>query len=382
MTFKELLERYRKGIASSAEREEVERELEKYEALTEHFLGEEPLEAETETSDAELKKIRKGMKKRNLWIVAAAVLIACGVVSAGVYLEPIISKAVWYDPTEEGLQQFAYDIDCHIAVLTELTMPEVQMEQVWIEERGHGNYDLDVTRRDYSSGETDYSYGTVQKGKITMHQDFYQPSVMNVFSRGTYGMMSRPEPDGIIKDRETAKAILQELPEYIRAEAYVSLAEDWSMEELEAFRKTVETDSGWLGWVAVRNAPLSEQRLPLVGFQAMSGGLIYDELDQSYPYYEISEHEEEPLAQVWTEHFKSLLRYSVEHRAFYQRFQRDIGNHGDKCEEVLDYVEKNGVKTYGFVYYGTPSDLLRVLEQEGVEGIYISDASVQIPDLS
>ena len=40
------------------------------------------------------------------------------------------------------MQEFAYDIDCHMAVLTELTMPEVQMESALPTEQGWGKYDL------------------------------------------------------------------------------------------------------------------------------------------------------------------------------------------------------------------------------------------------
>ncbi len=254
------------------------------------------------------------------------------------------------------------------------------MEQVWIDERGHGEYDLSVRRWDYSSGDYDYSHGTVKKGVIEMQRDFYQQCIMNIFSRGTKGAMSRPEKGGTVTDVETARASLQELPDHIQMEAYISLAQDWSMEELEAFQKAVETDTGGMGWVAVRNAPLSEQ-MSLTGFQAYGSGLIYDDLDAAYPYYEIHEHADEPTAKVWTEHFKSLLRYSVDHREFYDRIQGGIGNHGEKCERVLEYVEQNGVKTYGFVYYGTPKDLLRVLEYEGVEGIHVSDSTLRIPNL-
>jgi len=381
MTFKELLEKYENGSATAEERAQVEQELEKYEALTEHLMGGEPLEEGTESSKEELKKIRKSMKKRNFLLVALAAVIACGAVAAGVYFEPVISKKIWYDPTEDGMQEFAYDIDCHIAVLTELIMPEVQMEQVWIDERGHGEYDLSVRRWDYSNGNYDYSHGTVKKGVIEMQRDFYQQCIMNIFSRGAKGVMTRPEKGGTVTDVETAKASLKELPDHIQMEAYISLAEDWSMEELEAFEKAIQTDTGWMGWVAVRNAPLSEQRLPLIGFQAHGSGLVYDDLDAAYPYYEINEHEEEPKAKVWTEHFKTLLRYSVDHQEFYDRFQGGLWGHGDDCEMVLEYVEQNGVKTYGFVFYGTPKDLLRVLDYDGVEGIHVSDLTLRVPEL-
>lgn len=379
MTFKELLEKYKNGMATPEEREQVEREMEKYEALTDYMLEEEPAaEERAEEPSEELKKIRKNLKKRNVLIVVLAVMIACGAVGAAARFEPVISKAVWYDPTEDGMQKFAYDIDGHIAVLTELTMPEVQMEQVIIKEKGQGEYDLSIPRWDYSKGEQDYTYGTVKRNEITMRQDFYKECIMNIFTRGSFGYRVEPEPEGVIKDVATAKAALAELPEYICMEAYISLKRDWSMEELETFRNAMDTKTGGMGWVGVRTAQEGEQLLPYLGFQATGSGLIYDDLEKAYPYYEIGEHDEEPLPKVWQEHFKALLRYYMEHIDFYNMMDR---NNQHAVENAAEYVEENGVNTYGFVYYGTPQDLLKVMNYADVEGIYVSDYRVSVPDL-
>ena len=99
--------------------------------------------------------------------------------------QPVISKVIWYDPTERSMQEFAYDIDCHMAVLAELTMPEVQMESVMITEKGWGQYDLQVQQREWSSGEYLWEDGTVTRGKIQLKSNVYQYSVINAFSRGT-----------------------------------------------------------------------------------------------------------------------------------------------------------------------------------------------------
>ena len=144
MTFRELLEKYKNHTATPEERKQVEAELEKYNALTEYLL-EQDVDMEGEDlagQQEELQKIDRSMKKRGRRIIAIAVVIACVVMGALTAFQPAISKVIWYDPTERSMQEFAYDIDCHMAVLTELTMPEVQMESALPTEQGWGKYDL------------------------------------------------------------------------------------------------------------------------------------------------------------------------------------------------------------------------------------------------
>ncbi|MBR4015919.1 MAG: anti-sigma factor C-terminal domain-containing protein [Anaerotignum sp.] len=381
MTFRERLERYQNGVATEEEQRQIEQELEKYDALTEYFLAEAMPEQETEPEQtAELQKIRRRMKWRTVGMIGATVAISCGLIGGSWHFQPVISKALWFDPTKAEMQEFAYDIDCDIAVMTELLMPEVQMESVRVTERGWGRYDVAVQRQDWSTGRCDYVQGSIKRNEMEMDHNFYTPCVMNIFSRGDMLNESKPEPNGVVIDTETAKAALEDLPEYIRMEAYISLGRDWDMAELADFWQAAATETGNLGWVAVRSGPLEVQQLPLIGFQASGSGLIWEDLDARYPYYEISLHEKEPLATVWAAHFKALLQYSIDHGQWRQ-WQRKQGVHF-AWEEILDYVEQNGVKTYGFVYYGTPRDLLQVLEDADVEGIHVSDYSVDVPDLS
>ena len=249
MTFRELLEKYKNQTATPEERKQVEAELEKYNALTEYLL-EQDVDMEGEDlagQQEELQKIDRSMKKRGRRIIAIAVVIACVVMGALTAFQPVISKVIWYDPTEQDLQQYSYDISCHLAVLAELTMPEVQMESVMITEKGWGQYDLQVQQREWSSGEYLWEDGTVTRGKIQLKSNVYQYSVINAFSRGTaeFG-------NSVMTESAEAKAALADLPEYMQMEAYVSLGKDWTMEELENF---AAQQDGYLGWVGVRTSP-------------------------------------------------------------------------------------------------------------------------------
>lgn len=374
MTFRELLEKYKNQTATPEERKQVEAELEKYNALTEYLL-EQDVDMEGEDlagQQEELQKIDRSMKKRGRRIIAIAVVIACVVMGALTAFQPAISKVIWYDPTERDFQQYSYDISCHLAVLAELTMPEVQMESVMITEKGWGQYDLQVQQREWSSGEYLWEDGTVTRGKIQLKSNVYQYSVINAFSRGTaeFG-------NSVMTESAKAKAALADLPEYLKMEAYVSLGKDWTMEELENFAAQQE---GYLGWVGVRTSTEDRQLLPLMGFDADSSGYIWENVDAAYPFYELSMHEDVPLAEAWEKHFLALLQYSIDHGDFYARLNQS-NDHGSTCQMVQEYVTENGVKTYGFLYYGTPAEMRKLLENEDVEGIYVTDYQLRVPGL-
>lgn len=371
MTFRELLEKYKNHTATPEERKQVEAELEKYNALTEYLL-EQDVDMEGEDlagQQEELQKIDRSMKKRGRRIIAIAVVIACVVMGALTAFQPVISKVIWYDPTEQDLQQYSYDISCHLAVLAELTMPEVQMESVMITEKGWGQYDLQVQQQEWSSGEYLWEDGTVTRGKIQLKSNVYQYSVINAFSRGTaeFG-------NSVMTESAEAKAALADLPEYMQMEAYVSLGEDWTMEELENF---AAQQDGYLGWVGVRISPEDQQLFPLMGFDASDSGYVFNNVDEAYPFYELSMHEDVPLAEAWEKHFLALLQYSIDHQDFYARLNQS-NNHGSTCQMVQEYVTENGVKTYGFLYYGTPAEMRKLLENEDVEGIYVTDYQLRV----
>ena len=385
MTFRELLEKYKNQTATPEERKQVEAELEKYNALTEYLL-EQDVDMEGEDLAAqqeELQKIDRSMKKRGRRIIAIAVVIACVVMGALTAFQPAISKVIWYDPAEQTMQEFASDMDCHLTVFSELTMPESGILQTRVYPRGWGVYDLDVEQYDHLTGEQTWFGSTVNRGKIRLDSNLYDYAVMNSFTRGTASFIEDVENQGgVIRTPEAMTAILKDLPDFIQIEAYVSLGRDWTMKELTDFVQTMEQTDGMLGWVGVRVSPEEEQRLPLMGFRWGGHGYVYNQVNQQYPYYETGFYKDEPQNEVWEKHFLALLQYTADHADFYERLDGDSGAHiGTKAQSALDYVRENGVKTYGFLYYGTAADFQKLLENEDVEGMYISDYRLDVPGL-
>lgn len=81
---------------------------------------------------------------------------------------------------------------------------------------------------------------------------------------------------------------------------------------------------------------------------------------------------------VFEEHFKSLLRLAMDENIYPKLNQvgfNDVSEH----QEYLDYVEENGVKTYGFVASLTREQIAQLATEEVISGFYIDDLQLEIP---
>ena len=107
-----------------------------------------------------------------------------------------------------------------------------------------------------------------------------------------------------------------------------------------------------------------------------SWGSVRTEANGQYPYLDYKSSEKTP--ENLETHFKSLLRFSedqvekgtgipLEHRmgqSFYT--------------EVLEYVEKNGIYSYGCYVIGTPETILALMESGAVSQVWIQDLWIDI----
>lgn len=372
MTFKELLEKYKNGTASPAEREQVEREMEKYEAISEHYMNEIPLEEEEpKKNEAEWKRIRGKMKKRTallLVFILVAVIVASWS-SIAINGENYLSR-LWYSPTESNFgEKWATDLELALEAATELYMPAVRTEYVISERTGAGRYNLAIQQWDNFDGELRYCFGTVDRNRIRLNQDFFCYEVANAFERS-----DRASTDpGILTPKEEIMEKIGMLSEYIRCETYVSFGEDVTMETLA---EILEKYDLYAYWVGVRADAYSVQRIPLIGFNPSGAGYIHEVAEKKYPYYEISEHRKEDMGMVFEEHFKSLLRLAMDENL---NGKLNLIGFDGRYQETLDYVEENGVKSYGFVAPLTREEIAQLAEEEVVSSFYIKDLQLDTP---
>ena len=147
MTFRELLEKYKNGTATEAERALVEAELEKSEAIADYLAeGLEALEEGGEAlshSDAEVKKVKRTVNRRlrrtALW--AAAMVLAVVLVVQFV-VNPLVSS-FYYQPNAQTVGQTEYsDATFDLTALYSLLMPGQTITSVQTEPLGFGRYAL------------------------------------------------------------------------------------------------------------------------------------------------------------------------------------------------------------------------------------------------
>lgn len=65
--------------------------------------------------------------------------------------------------------------------------------------------------------------------------------------------------------------------------------------------------------------------------------------------------------------------------SFYPELNQVGFNDVSEHQEYLNYVEENGVKTYGFVTSFTSAEIEQLAQEDTVSGFYIQDLKLDIP---
>ena len=313
---------------------------------------------------AELKAIRKRLHRRSLSIILISVLLAAGILLGTIFVVmPAIEKSYW-DPKESSYgSQFSEDLELTLAAYGELFTDDVNITSVWAERTGFASHNLTIQYSDTAlGGDSLYTYGTLAKGNLSLPMDFMRTISSNIFERGSY-----PEYPLDEEVKESVRDRLEALPDYTRVYVAASFPEDLTMEELLHFQSTLK--NGTIGWIGIRNSEVDKQRLPLCGMTPFSGGILWENINDSYPYFNIKG--EERTAESLAQHFKSLLKYSIDRETEDKGVGREPVSY---YNEVLEYVEENGVNCYGCYLAASPATVLELLDNGVINQAWPMDA--------
>jgi len=362
MNFKDLFQRYVEGQANPDEMELVEEEIKKYELINEYLADNINLEslkniedgnAENGLKEKEDRKILEEIQKvinknfrRTAIKSTVFVLIILGIIQF--VLSPLINL-IYYNSLrgkDDSQRQLLVDM----VVFTELHFAGVVTDHAEAEPLGFGNYNIKIDQRD-SFSDTLMFEGKIERGKLKyMQRDFYKYTVLSAFRYGDY-YTRKLSPKEIEELYDNLKA----MPETAIAKVYVSFNEDISIEEVASIM-SYGKNKFRLDWIAVRTAPKSSQQIPQLGFQPYEGGVLLNKdaiNEEKYPYlelgydpnsydlYEIMPHSSEILKT----HFKSLIKYMSDNKDLVKMLQIDEGT--KVYNRALDYIERNGIKSYG-----------------------------------
>lgn len=385
MTFRDTFERYRTGTATEEECRLVEEELEKNQLISE-YLDESWENADDITRPGDvtavaglsdnaaqpvngtlpggtgqvddMKKIRKALRHRSLRIILTTLglcVFLLLVVALGIV--PAAEKQYLTPETNRFGVEFGSDLELALAAYSELFVPGQTIADIASSRSGFASYELSISAMDTATGDSFYSYGSLQKGRLTLSSDLITPGAMNIFDNADAGS-SRLEED--IQQQICEK--LSALPDFVQVEAAVSFSQDLTMEELLRFKDGLE--EGDLQWIGIRSCSKNQQRLPLIGIAPFTGGILYQEINETYPLFEIKG--QVPSGKDLETHFKSLLRFSTDMREEgFEIVGTDSAAFSYDYEEVLNYVEENGVYAYG-CYLAAPAQVFLDLLDRGV----------------
>lgn len=377
MTFREMIKQYQAGTLGDDQADMVKDEIEKHEAISDYLYestqipdldgiddGTDKNSAGDETA-AFAKMVRKAIRRAfvKMGLVVGCVILA--VTLSVIYLLPNYISGLYYNPNEVvGTSQYGYDtnrMSLDLAVYSELFLPSKYRDYVVAEDLGYGKYSIMIPQTSSYSGQHTTVAGFLNRNKLTL----YDPNLLTrfysnvfVFEEPIYNYVST---QGAAGSAEQAFAALQELDDHAVYTAYFSL------KELTDYEKIYEQIG--MAWYAVDcGSPYD------LGFWSHCGGHLLNWDRKKYPLLNTKDSEfggREILENAASEeamqtHFLSMLRYLWDHPEVLQLFG---GEHYD-LDLVIQRVEENGIKIYGFVVIGDKETILKIAEAENIAYVF------------
>lgn len=399
MKFKDIFEKYINGKASDEEIEIVENEIEKVELINDYLVEKIDDELIKKTIKSNIKyevknsndintnnkiknnnvieddiliQIKKTINRKlvKVGIISVSVTI-CLLLSLKFIVSPIMNQ-IYYNP-EENIDEFTRKIDVDLELASELHFPGVSNMLLDYEALGFGKYDISIKAQNYFESDDRIYNGRLDKNNFKIDDTFYQFPYKSAFSRDMIPFYQYPTDN----DEEVIKE-LEKLPEHVNVKANISFSKDLDMSQVLELMKSNDID---IYWVAIRGCNVDLQRFPHIGMVPGGTGILLpkDKFDaDKYPYLDLGWIEEKNIGKKELEdHFINMLEYMSDNEEF---GKTDIlfKNSNMYYKEVLDYINKNGVMSYGIVVSGKPKDILELRKNPLVECVDVSDIKLSM----
>jgi len=370
MNFNEAFEKYRANTASEEEIRFVEAEIEKNRLIGD-YLEEQSGFALPQTlppmqADGDWKRIRRAVKRRSIVLVTSSVAILLALLLAFQFVGlPLLNK-LYYDPTTHRYNEFIGDFELYLMVYTNLHFPGLHQLNSSSKNTGIGKYSLSLPRYDSltGSGSEKIFSGSITRGKLSLPEDFWRGyPYANSFS---YGDSSVSPPSG--EDLRSMLGYLKTLPDYLRAEVYLSFDRDLTALELAGLLQKYP-DTAFV-WLAIRSVEPGQQLHPAIGF-GPTGLMVYlDEINESYPDFQIhgaidNIPDTSALAALYESHFQAMLKFQLDHPDIAQARERAgaanaLELHRLYYQGVSQYIKQNGLNSYGVVMVGSCAEIVKL----------------------
>ena len=283
-----------------------------------------------------------------------------------------------------------------LAVYTELALPGTYRDDVQVEDRGYGNYDITIYQSVSRSGEFRHVAGRIEKNKLRL----YDINLFNNPSANNFGwfQMNMDRKDTLTEQlekgvgsfaytpesKEQSAEYLEELDDNKLYLACVTLDKILSYDDFIRFTEKYSEQMSDI-WCVPRTA--EDSHMPIgrpanLGFYIQLGQSSMLEWDrEKYPDLILwsfddpsdwDEAEEKIKDGTFAaEHFAVMLDYMSEQDEFLGMMREQTG---ETYAEAADYIRENGLQIYGFACVANKETLLELNAEEEVFGIRTEDA--------
>ena len=414
MTYRELLKLYKQGKLEDSTKKKIEAEIEKQDAISE-FLYEEgtiphlsDLESEPGGWDAGkfrvqqedelnrqfIKEIQRSIRRTFIKIGLAVGTAVLAVVLCAVFILPNVVSRFYYDPDEVAgkyEEMITTRMDLDLSVYSELFLPGNHRDQVNAIPRGYGEYDIVIPQTSSWTGKFTSVSGHLVRGKLTLYDNnVLSRPIMQFYLPGDEDAWAAWEVDENGKETKMdTKARKQESIQYSKEEitgyndndwylAYVSINDIMDYDDfIEWFQKF--SDQKELEWGALWCAVHTEDEdgyceEPNIGFSPLPSGMSMSWDRETYPYlsfldnsdlYDQVEANDEKNMQT---HVISMLSYIQDHEEILSMMGQTT-NSPNRYQDMIDYVQKNGLKIHGFAVSAKKKTLLELYKEDVVSYI-------------
>lgn len=379
MSYNEWFEKFRKGELPAAEKEDIEKDIEKQRVIGDYleeemderlFEGEERKEKDGDADMAKLigkavsRKLRKYSVCAGTIVLAIATFLIFG-------LSPLVDM-MYFNPGKELTGTDIYNaLDVPLSVYTELRCAEKKFFKTHVEAQGYGKYSVKLQLfQDRGNIVPETYYLTMDKGRFTEENSGWQNNYPETNFQNV-GLSGEREAHADWDDI----AELEKLPETAVVTACFCFKDD---EDL-SFLKELDSTGSHITYVPIR---VSDESSAVSGlyFGYAPKSTVYQfnpeladlgRYPALFPSW-ISMYPSEISAEDWGTHFKSMLKYMADQKDL----NYALGDDPDTYTKALDYVEKNGVKAFGAVVSAPVDELLRMRQNEKVVTMFVVDVKL------
>ena len=371
MNFNEAFEKYRANTASEEEIRFVEAEIEKNRLIGD-YLEEKSSFSLPQTlppvqADGDWKRIRRAVKRRSIVLVTSSVAILLALLLAFQFVgKPLLNK-LYYDPTTHRYNEFIGDFELYLMVYTNLHFPGLYQMNSSSKNTGIGKYSLSLPRYDVLSGSEKILSGSITRGNLSLPEEFWRGyPYANSFSYGD-SYVSSPSKE----DLSNMLGYLKTLPDYLRAEVYLSFDRDLTALELAGLLQKYP-DTAFV-WLAIRSVEQGRQLHPTIGFEPTGLMVHLDDINESYPDFQIfgaldNITDTSALAALYESHFQAMLKFQLDHPDIAQVREWEseanaLEQHRLYYQGVSQYIRENGLNSYGVVMVGSCAEIVKLAEE-------------------